>query len=36
MTTFDYAVLYETEVRPRQRLRRVLWAAGFLVGASIA
>jgi len=35
MIAFDYAVLYETEVRPRQRLRRAGWALGFFVGAGL-
>ena len=35
MTVLDYAALYETEVRPRQRRRRLAWTLGFLLGASL-
>lgn len=40
MTTLDYASLFETEYRPRRRLRRVVarlvWAGFFLVRPRLA
>jgi hypothetical protein len=40
MTTLDYAQIFETEFRPRRRVRRalarVLWAGLFLVRPRLA
>ena len=40
MTTLDYARVFETEFRPRRRLRRIaaraLWTALFLVRPKLA
>jgi len=35
MTTLDYATLYETQIRPRQRARRVLLGLAALLVSAI-
>ena len=34
MTTLDYAEIFETRIRPRQRLRRRLFNAAILIAAA--
>ena len=35
MTTLDYATLYETQIRPRQRLRRMLMGVAALLMSGV-
>jgi hypothetical protein len=35
MPTFDYAALYEAQIRPRQRLRRLLFNGLILIVAAV-